>query len=245
MVKSVAGILQQYDIPLLEYFRDLSRRTAGLTSPGLEEITFQTALKSVTIPLMRNLFSGYLSMNPLMFVWDQYVISSDVPGFHEELIPTVAAIILMALRDQLLQTRSVGDFDDCLRQQASYIETRQLQTIFNKYFFKSMQQRLNSSPKFGPIIDPTIGRLQPWEHWHQDIIPFNRRIAAKERPPPEDERLKVEINRRIEAERAAQEQILKLKREVEILRSQPLPPQPQQKKMPVKQDISILWFINA
>lgn len=180
MIKSVMNILEQYDIPLLEYFRDLSRLT--VTQPGLEEITFQTAFKSVCAPLMRNLFSGYLNLNTLMYVWDQYVISSDIPGFHDELIPIMAALVLMSLRDELVQTRSVGDFDDCLKTQANYIQARQMQALFNKYFFKSMQQKLNSTPKFGPIIDPTIGRMQPWEHWHQDIIPFNRRIPQKEKP---------------------------------------------------------------
>jgi hypothetical protein len=33
--------------------------------------------------------------------------------------------------------------------------------------------------KFGPIIDPTAGRLQPWEHWHQDIVP-HRTLRNKE-----------------------------------------------------------------
>lgn len=64
-----------------------------------------------------------------------------------------------------------ADFDDCLKTQSNFIQTRQIQTILNKYFFKSLQSKLNNSNRVGPIIDPTIGRLQPWEHWHQDIIP--------------------------------------------------------------------------
>ena len=125
--------------------------------------------------MIRNMFSGYLNINPLMFVWDQYVISADVGGYHEELLPIFAAIILMVLRDQLLVTRSIGDFDECIKQQSAFIQTRQLQTVFSKYFLKSMQPKLTASPKFGPVIDPTVGRMQPWEHWHQDIIPYNRR----------------------------------------------------------------------
>ena len=57
--------------------------------------------------MLRNLFSGYLSLNPLMFVWDQYVISGDVPGYHEDLLPIIAAIIFMILRDQLMAVESV------------------------------------------------------------------------------------------------------------------------------------------
>ena len=42
-----------------------------------------------------------------MFVWDQYVISGDVPGYHEDLVPIIAAIIFMILRDQLMAVESV------------------------------------------------------------------------------------------------------------------------------------------
>lgn len=60
------------------------------------------------VPLIKNLFSGYLNLNTLMFVWDQYVISSDVVGYHEELIPIMTCIILMILRDQLMSTKTVN-----------------------------------------------------------------------------------------------------------------------------------------
>lgn len=56
--------------------------------------------------ILKNIL-GYLSLNPLMYVWDQYVISADVPGYHEELIPVIGAIIFMILREQLLACRSV------------------------------------------------------------------------------------------------------------------------------------------
>ncbi len=45
-----------------------------------------------------------------MFVWDQYVISGDVPGYHEDLLPIIAAIIFMILRDQLMAVESVTFF---------------------------------------------------------------------------------------------------------------------------------------
>jgi len=38
---------------------------------------------------------------------------------------------------------------------------------------------LNSTKRVGPVIDPTIGRLQPWEHWHQDVVP-KRAIRTRE-----------------------------------------------------------------
>jgi hypothetical protein len=61
--------------------------------------------------------------------------------------------------------------EEVLKTQSLYIKTRQIQAILNKYFFKKLQDKLNSSSKFGPVIDPTAGRLKNWEHWHQDIVP--------------------------------------------------------------------------
>lgn len=128
-------------------------------------------LKVCCTPMIKNIFSNYLNMDALMFVWDQYTIGSDVAGYHEELIPIIAAIILLLLRDQLMSVNTVEAFDECIKNQSTFIQTRQIQTILNKYFFKNLQTRLNTTTRVGPIIDPTAGRLQPWEHWHQDIVP--------------------------------------------------------------------------
>jgi hypothetical protein len=75
--------------------------------PGIESITMLTSLHSICSPMLRNVFSGYLSIHPLMFVWDQYVISADVAGYHEELLPIICAIIFMVLRDQIFLVKSV------------------------------------------------------------------------------------------------------------------------------------------
>lgn len=55
----------------------------------------------------QNHFKGYLSLGPLMYVWDQYVISSDVLEYYKELLPIIAAIICMILRDQLIGSNNV------------------------------------------------------------------------------------------------------------------------------------------
>ena len=128
MCKNVMNLLEANDTPLLRHIKSLSDSACKLcfiwfkiisfklihynilASPGIEEITFQTAFKSLCAPMLRNLFSGYLSLSPLMFVWDQYVISGDVPGYHEDLLPIIAAIIFMILRDQLMAVESVSYF---------------------------------------------------------------------------------------------------------------------------------------
>ena len=50
---------------------------------------------------------GSLTTDPLLFVWDQYLITSDVPKFHDEFIPAIASAMIITLRDFLLKCRSV------------------------------------------------------------------------------------------------------------------------------------------
>jgi hypothetical protein len=78
--------------------------------PGIEDITFLTAAKAMCTPLMKVIFSGYLNMDALLYVWDQYVISCDVPEYHDIFIPIICAIIFMILRDQIMACKSVSIF---------------------------------------------------------------------------------------------------------------------------------------
>ena len=58
----------------------------------------------------RSLHLACLSADPLLFVWDQYLITSDVPKFHDELLPAVAAAMIITLRDFLLKCKTVRSF---------------------------------------------------------------------------------------------------------------------------------------
>ena len=62
-----------------------------------------------------------MNLNALMFVWDQYIISADVTGYHEELLPVITAVILMIIRDQLMATKSVRKI--CLKFHITYFLT--------------------------------------------------------------------------------------------------------------------------
>ena len=52
-----------------------------------------------------------MSTDPLLFVWDQYLITSDVPNFYDELIPAIAAAMIITLRDFLLKCKTVRYID--------------------------------------------------------------------------------------------------------------------------------------
>ena len=52
-------------------------------------------------------FIGYLRMDTLLYVWDQYMIGLDTPGFNVELLAVVTAIILGLLKDKFKECQSV------------------------------------------------------------------------------------------------------------------------------------------
>jgi hypothetical protein len=54
------------------------------------------------------LFTGYLRMDTLLFVWDQYMIGLDSPGFNVELLAIITAIILGLLKDKFKECQTVS-----------------------------------------------------------------------------------------------------------------------------------------
>ncbi len=68
---------------------------------------FVSKYYSMSISRSKFSFVGCLTTDPLLFVWDQYLITSDVPKFHDELIPAIAAAMIITLRDFLLKCKMV------------------------------------------------------------------------------------------------------------------------------------------
>jgi hypothetical protein len=53
------------------------------------------------------LFLGCFTTDPLLFVWEQYLITSDIPNFHDEFLPAIATGIIVTLRDLLMECKKV------------------------------------------------------------------------------------------------------------------------------------------
>ncbi len=47
-------------------------------------------------------------MKVALFIWDQYVISLDAPGFHDVYLPVIMAVFLMLLKEKLKECQSVS-----------------------------------------------------------------------------------------------------------------------------------------
>ena len=45
--------------------------------------------------------AAYVPLETVLFIWDQYMLGMNSPGFHEFYIPIVAAVFLMLLKEKL------------------------------------------------------------------------------------------------------------------------------------------------
>ena len=63
------------------------------------------------------MLAGYLKKDTMLYVWDQYVIGLDVPGFGTEWLAVVCATMLGLLQDKLKEAKSVSW--ECTQQYSS------------------------------------------------------------------------------------------------------------------------------
>ncbi|KAK2191699.1 hypothetical protein NP493_47g01010 [Ridgeia piscesae] len=121
----------------------------------------------------------YVSIDVVLFIWDQYFILSDNVDLRKDLLPAYMAVFFKLLHHRL---------KDC--------------DSMRKHFFANLQ------PEGGrvavPALDHTQAHLLPWEHWGgEEIPPFTTsddrrrvredRVAEKQRELEEE---KEEIERR-------------------------------------------------
>ncbi|KAL4224027.1 hypothetical protein ACF0H5_017484 [Mactra antiquata] len=145
-------------------------------------------------PLIRSMFVGYLRMDSLLYVWDQYMIGIDTPGFNVELLAIVTAIILGLLKDKLKEAQNSVQMESALKNEAPKLTIPQFQYEIKKNHYQELWMMLQKDFKSAmPVLDPTQAIHPPWRHWYNDVIPpYTRphdRKTAREEREAERERL--------------------------------------------------------
>lgn len=96
--------MEKFDKHIVQNLQAITEKTAP---KGGEEQVYLNNVKTLLQPLIQNLFAGYLNLDTLMFVWDQYAIGSDVNDYDFDIVPVICATILMILREPLIAAKSV------------------------------------------------------------------------------------------------------------------------------------------
>ncbi|KAJ8318236.1 LOW QUALITY PROTEIN: hypothetical protein KUTeg_003327 [Tegillarca granosa] len=178
----------------------------GTTETG-DFNTLMDGMTAMLRPAIRSMFVTFLRTDTLLYVWDQYMIGIDTPGFSTEWMSIVCVTTIGLLKEKIRESGSVRQFSTYLEQKGFVFRTRE-----------SCRGALNP----------------PWRHWVNDVVPpetkpKDRKLAREEREAEkereeEDEFLKAaaeerdrERRKRLEIEKRTHDEIERLKRQMVVL----------------------------
>ncbi|XP_048751885.1 uncharacterized protein LOC125663636 isoform X2 [Ostrea edulis] len=155
-------------------------------------------LMAICRPMLRSLFVTYLNPDTLLYVWDNYIIGLDTPGFSTEWLAIVLVTILGLTKDKIKGATSPVMLEKILKDESCKLTVPQIQYEVKQYYYKDLYSMLTRDSKAAiPVLDPTQALHPPWRHWYNDVIPpFTK---------PQDRR-KAREEREAERERMAQQQ---------------------------------------
>ncbi|XP_069136480.1 uncharacterized protein [Argopecten irradians] len=151
-------------------------------------------LTSLIRPVIRGMFVTYLNFDTLLYVWDQYMIGSNTPGFHTEWLANVTLVFLGLLREKLKDSSSSAEMEKTLKIEGPRLMIPQFQYEVKTDHYKGLYSMLQHDQKAAmPVLDPTQSQHPPWRHWYNDVIPPytkpQERRRAREEREAERERL--------------------------------------------------------
>ncbi|XP_063811910.1 uncharacterized protein LOC135049882 isoform X2 [Pseudophryne corroboree] len=170
-----------------------------------EALTF--GLQRMVQPVFHVLFVGYLNMNTLLYVWDQYIIGLDEPSYN--CLPAIGLVFLILLKEHLTGCSS-SDMEAALKTGGPTLSVQEFQMVINKHFYQDLFSALNKGESNQlPAHDPT----QDTPHWS-----YVSTVAAPPRTMPQDRRKareQREILKRQVAEAEQREELMRRQQEEE------------------------------
>ncbi|XP_059163173.1 uncharacterized protein LOC131946430 [Physella acuta] len=204
----VSTVISKTYIPAREKIIATEKGSRALLLEGLQELIR---------PMVRTMLIGYLNFETLLFVWDQYIIGLDVPGFSAEWLSVAIATLLGLEHEKLKDCQSPLAMEAVLNRESPHLTVQQFQYQIKRYHYRELFAMLTADQKAAmPVLDPTQSIHPPWRHWYNDQIPpytkpQDRRKAREEREA-ERERL---LQQQRDAERLKKEAELRDRRVTE------------------------------
>ncbi|XP_052072287.1 uncharacterized protein LOC127710461 isoform X4 [Mytilus californianus] len=167
-------------------------------------------LMTLIRPMIRSVFVTYLKMDTLLYIWDQYMIGVDTPGFNNEWLAIVTVTLLGLIKEKLKEATSPAHMEKILKAESCKLTVPQFQYEIKLHYYKDLFSLLTKDQKAAmPILDPTQAQHPPWRHWYNDVIPphtkpQDRRKAREEREAERDRQLQQQKD--VETARKEQDQ---------------------------------------
>ncbi|PFX32934.1 uncharacterized protein LOC111344453 [Stylophora pistillata] len=178
------------------------------------------SLAAIMRSYARCMFVGFLSLDVVCYIWDQYIMSMKLPSFN--CIRTFSAAMLMLLRDEILVCRNTKEIEDVLLTESKKLTTRDFQRVIDRHFMADWQKLVTEEVHGSdlPLVDPvaTVGRFaQPWSGWFRGQPPSRHRVEDRRQTREERElerRRQLMEQRREEArKKREQEEQMRLREE--------------------------------
>ncbi|XP_069082429.1 uncharacterized protein [Pleurodeles waltl] len=176
--KDIALLVNQMDQKLSTTIQRIYSEQADQPEESL-----QRGVQSLLQPVMQRLFTGYLQMKTLLYIWDQYIIGLDQPAYN--CLPAFGLTFIMLLRDHLKGCHSPREAEAALKTHGPVLSIQEFQAVINKHFFRDLYSLLNKEDMSPLIIhDPT--QVTQWSHATRTAVlprtrPQDRRQAREER----------------------------------------------------------------
>ncbi|XP_073256892.1 uncharacterized protein [Porites lutea] len=180
--------------------------------------------KQLLSSLQRLLLPGFLSLDVVCYIWDQYILSMKLPSF--DCIATFSTALLMLLRDQILKCRNAKEVEEMLLAESKNLTIRDFQTVIDRHFMEDWKRQITEEVHGSelPLVDPvaTVGRsAEPWSMWFRAEPPSRQRVEDRRQTREEREeerRRKLAEQRREEARKRREEEEQMRHREQEMRR---------------------------
>ncbi|XP_071502366.1 uncharacterized protein [Diadema antillarum] len=199
----LAGTLHVYD-------SDLAGHLLSILSKDGKNLPLAESLKQITRPMIRSIFVGYLSLEAVLFIWDQHVIGLDAPEF--DVIPPIMVLILLLHKTQLMECQTATDVMTVMKQECPRLKKEQLMHGINKHFHRELYSLMVKDGGV-PVLDPTQ-MPTAWQEWHKEdlppvIRPEDRQLSRQRREEEHLRDLQMQKEReeeRLRANQAREEQ---------------------------------------
>ncbi|KAH9524500.1 hypothetical protein Btru_027035 [Bulinus truncatus] len=194
----VSSVIAKTYVPAREKIVATEKGSRALLLEGLQELIR---------PMVRTMLIGYLNFETLLYVWDQYILGLNVPGFSTEWLAVVIATVIGLEHDKLKECQSPLAMETVLNRDSPLLTVQQFQFQVKRYHYRELFAMLTADQKSAmPVLDPTQSIHPPWRHWYNDQVPpytkpQDRRKAREEREA-ERERL---LQQQRDAERLKKE----------------------------------------
>ncbi|XP_018413129.1 PREDICTED: uncharacterized protein LOC108787928 [Nanorana parkeri] len=207
--QSIALSLEKIDPNLAHAVQNLY--TSHAEDP---EYALTLAMQRILQPVFQVFFVGYLNMNTLLYVWDQYILGLDEPSYN--CLPALGLTFLLLLQSHLIRCSSPSEIEAALKMGGPALSIQEFQMVINKHFYQDLFNALNKGENSQiPVHDPT----QATSHWNYiskvmtplRTRPQDRRKAREEREllrrqAAEKEQIEEQIRRQHEEEQRRQEE---------------------------------------